>query len=154
MCGHQARGYRPPNMGRNFWMYPVWGQKMLVWAPKWPKFKFSVVDLYHQEKHPEAFEALETRQKGLWGEYLNPIGTLQDAGLKSKKFSIFTAEPASKNLRCAIWVRIPLPSPFCENFGFFEKNRTFFIPLSSLSDWNSTSCAQAKIAQICPQSPI
>ena len=92
-------------------------------------------------------------KKGLGAVFAPYRHTLRQAA-KTQNLTIFTTEPAKQNFECAIWVHILTQALFLKIFGFFEENRTFFIPLSPLHEKNSMIYVGSKLASKSAQSPI
>ena len=79
-------------------------------------------------------------KKGL-GRIFAPYRHALRVWTKIQNFTIFTSEPATQILRCAVWVHILTLSPFFENFWIFQKRWNIFHTLITF-EWR-------KLAEFC-----
>ena len=80
--------------------------------------------------------------KRAWGWVFAPYRHTLRVWTKIQNFTIFTCEPATKNLRCAVWMHILTPSPFFENFWIFQKKKKNVFHTIITFEWR-------KLAEFC-----
>ena len=122
------------------------------WAQIWPNFEIFVKCLYGQEMASYAWKIIEKTQKGP-GWVFTPSRHPFRCWAKIQKFHCFSLLNLPCNPQPTCW-DVPygciyaLQALFLKIFDFFEKNRIFLIPWSSLGDKNSQSSVVCKMFKI------
>ena len=153
MCGHQSSDHGRRNNGRNFCKHPIWGCLRPFWDKIWPKYKISGTILNDPVKHPRWLNLLKMLKKGL-GAVFAPTGTLRDKQPNPQIWQFSPLNLQSKTLSVPYGCIYSPQALFLKIFGFFEENKTFFIPRSPSYEKNSMVYVGSKLASKSAQSPI
>ena len=154
MCGHQSSDHGLRNNGRNFCKYPIWGCLRPFRDKIWPKYKISGTILNDPVKHPRWLNHPKNAQKGLGGSICTLQAHSETTSQNPKFWQFSPLNLQSKTLSVPYGCIYSPKALFLKIFGFFEENRTFFIPWSPVHEKNSMIYVGSKLASKSAQSPI